>query len=219
VAQTDYNFETPSTSLLTSTSTVIDQPGMDSYEEFDYPGDYSVKGNGETLTRVRMEEEEAGYEVVQGASGCCTFTPCGRFTLENHDVDSECGDYVVTSIQHSATEASYDASAGGLSYSNSFSCIRASVTFRPPRLTPKSQVRGPQTAVVTGPGGEEIYVDQYGRVKVQFFWTDKGRRTRTARAGSASPSSGPGKNWGFVAHPRIGQEVIVDFLEGTPTAR
>ena len=80
---------------------------------FDYPGEYYVKGDGEPITKVRMEEEEAGYDVVQGSSQCCTFTPCGKFTLENHDVDSECGDYVITSIQHSATEASYDASAGG----------------------------------------------------------------------------------------------------------
>ena len=214
--QTDYNFETPSTSLLTSTSTVIDQPGMDRYEEFDYPGEYYVKGNGEPVTKVRMEEEEAGYDVVQGASGCCTFTPCGRFTLENHDVDSECGDYVITSIQHSATEASYDASAGGLSYSNTFTCIRASVTFRPPRLTPKSQVKGPQTAVVTGPGGEEIYVDKYGRVKVQFFWDRQGKKDENSSCWIRVAEQWAGKNWGFVAHPRIGQEVIVDFLEGDP---
>ena len=106
-SRTDYNFETPSTSLLTTTSTVIDLPDAPKYEIFDYPGEYFVKGDGDPVTKVRMEEEEAGYNVVNAASQCCTFTPCGKFTLKEHDVDAENGDYVITSIRHSATETSY----------------------------------------------------------------------------------------------------------------
>lgn len=215
-ARTDYNFKTPSTNLLTNTSTIVDLPGVDKYEIFDYPGDYYVKGDGEPVTKVRMEEVEAGYEVVQGASLCCTFTPCGKFTLENHDVPGEIGSYVITSIQHRASEASYGATTQGADYSNTFSCIRSGVTYRPERLTLVPQVKGPQTAVVVGPAGEEIYVDKYGRIKVQFFWDRKGKKDENSSCWIRVSEQWAGKNWGFVANPRLGQEVIVDFLEGDP---
>ena len=84
--QTDYNFETPSTSLLTTTGTVIDLPDAPKYEIFDYPGEYVLKDVGDPVTKVRMEEEEASYNLVNASSQCCTFTPGGKFTLEGHDV-------------------------------------------------------------------------------------------------------------------------------------
>jgi len=215
-SRTDYNFETPSTSLLTTTSTVIDLPDAPKYEIFDYPGEYFAKGVGDPVTKVRMEEEEAGYNVVNAASQCCTFTPCGKFTLKKHDVAAENGDYVITSIRHSATEASYGSTADGTSYNNVFTCIPAAVIYRPPRATPKPMVQGVQTAVVTGPGGEEIYVDKYGRVKVHFFWDRKGKKDDKSSCWIRVAEQWGGKNWGFVCNPRIGQEVIVDFLEGDP---
>jgi type VI secretion system secreted protein VgrG len=214
--QTDYNFETPSTSLLTTTGTVIDLPDAPKYEIFDYPGEYVVKGLGDPVTKVRMEEEEANYNVVNAASQCCTFTPGGKFTLEGHDVDAENGDYVITSIRHAATETSYGSTANGTSYNNTFACIPASVVFRPTRATPKPMVQGVQTAVVTGPGGAEIYVDKYGRVKVQFFWDRQGKKDDKSSCWIRVAEQWGGKNWGFVCNPRIGQEVIVDFLEGDP---
>src|SRR5271157_1096140 len=214
--RTDYNFQMPSTRLLTSTGTVINLPGAKKYEIFDYPGEYFLEAEGEPVTKVRMEEEEAGFDVATGSSQCCTFTPCGKFTLEGHGVAAENSTYVITSIQHSATESSYGSSAAGSSYSNVFTCIPASVTFRPPRTTPKPMVQGPQTAVVTGPPGEEIYVDKYGRVKVQFFWDRKGKKDEKSSCWIRVTEQWAGKGWGVVAHPRIGQEVVVDFLEGDP---
>jgi type VI secretion system secreted protein VgrG len=214
--RTDYNFETPSTSLLTTTSTVIDLPDAPKYELFDYPGEYFIKGDGDPVTKVRMEEEEAGYSVVNATSQCCTFTPCGKFTLTHHDVAAENGDYVITSIRHAATETSYGSTANGTSYNNAFTCIPASVIYRPPRATPKPMVQGVQTAVVTGPGGEEIYVDKYGRIKVQFFWDRKGKKDDKSSCWIRVAEQWGGKNWGVVCNPRIGQEVIVDFLEGDP---
>ncbi len=214
--QTDYNFQTPSTSLLTTTGTVIDLPDAPKYEIFDYPGEYVLKAVGDPVTKVRMEEEEANYNVVNATSQCCTFTPGGKFTLEGHDVDAENGDYVITSIRHAATETSYGSTANGTSYSNAFTCIPTSVLFRPPRATPKPMVQGVQTAVVTGPGGAEIYVDQYGRVKVQFFWDRLGKKDDKSSCWIRVAEQWAGTNWGFVYNPRIGQEVIVDFLEGDP---
>jgi type VI secretion system secreted protein VgrG len=214
--RTDYNFETPSTSLLTTTTTVIDLPDAKKYELFDYPGEYETTGAGDPVTKVRMEEEEAGFEVATGTSPCATFTPCGQFTLEDHPVDSENGSYVITSIQHSATEASYGSTATGGRYTNAFSCIPASVLFRPARTTPKPFVQGLQTAVVVGPSGEEIYTDKYGRVKVQFFWDRVGKKDENSSCWIRVAELWAGKNWGIVFNPRIGQEVIVDFLEGDP---
>ncbi|MFO0888042.1 MAG: type VI secretion system tip protein TssI/VgrG [Isosphaeraceae bacterium] len=215
-SRTDYNFETPSTSLLTSTSTLIDLPDAPKFEIFDYPGEYLLKGDGETVTKVRMEEEEAGYSTVSASSQCCTFTPAGKFTLERHDSDSENGEYVITAIRHAATEGSYGSTADGTIYQNSFTCIPAAVIFRPTRATPKPMVQGVQTAVVTGPGGEEIYVDKYGRVKVQFFWDRKGKKDEKSSCWIRVAEQWAGKNWGLVCNPRIGQEVLVDFLEGDP---
>ena len=181
VAQTDYNFETPSTSLMTGSSTVVQISGADKYEFYDYPGIYGVKGDGSDLTDIRMEEEEVEHDVVEATSFCKTFTPGGKFTIKNHRSSSEEGKtFVVTSIQHSAVEPlAYETGMPeGLDYRNSFSCIPDSVVFRPPRITPKPFVQGVQTAIVTGPGGEEIFPDEFGRVKVQFHWDREGQVRR-----------------------------------------
>src|SRR5262249_28447755 len=152
------------TNLLTRTQTLVDLPGVKSFEVFDYPGTYRVKGDGDDLTRLRMEEDEVAHDVVAGASRCCTFTPGGKFCVENHDVASEAGKtYVVPSIHHWGGDASYEANGRPSESSNTLTCIPAAVTFRPARVTPKPSVQGPQTAVVVGPKGEEIYTDKYGR--------------------------------------------------------
>ncbi len=219
-AQTDYNFETPSTSLLTNTKTVIDVVGADKFEVFDYPGRYGKTGEGTPITKVRMEAEEADYDTVEAAGGCNSFTPGGKFTLAGHEVAGEKGKgYVITSIRHSALDESYTAVAGEptrQSYTNRYTCIPDAVTFRPARLTPRPVVRGPQTAVVVGPKGEEIYTDKYGRVKVQFFWDRLGKKDENSSCWVRVAELIAGKQWGMVYHPRIGQEVMVEFLEGDP---
>jgi type VI secretion system secreted protein VgrG len=103
-----------------------------------------------------------------------------------------------------------------VSYSNNFTAIPADTAFRPQRLTPQPLVQGPQTAVVVGPAGSEIYVDNYSRVKVQFFWDRQGKRDDQSSCWIRVSQPWAGKQWGFIAIPRIGQEVIVDFLEGDP---
>ncbi len=215
-SRTDYNFETPSTSLMTSNPTKLTLKGMSKFELYDYPGEYQVKGAGDAITKIRMEEEEAPYNVVSGASECCTFTPGGKFSLVEHEVAAEKGGYVVTAIQHHASDTSYGSSTDEAEYSNTFTCIPDSVAYRPPRVTPKPFVQGPQTAVVTGPSGEEIYVDKYARVKVQFFWDRVGKKNESSSCWIRVAENWAGKNWGLVSHPRIGQEVVVDFLEGDP---
>jgi type VI secretion system secreted protein VgrG len=156
--------------------------------------------------------------VVIGSSTCASFTPGGKFTLKHHDSVSERDkSYVVTSIAHSAQDESYIAGAGGKqAYSNTFQCIPDTVTFRPARLTPRATVHGPQTAVVVGKSGEELYVDKYGRIKVQFFWDRLGKKDENSSCWVRVAENWAGKQWGTVFLPRIGQEVLVDFLEGDP---
>jgi type VI secretion system secreted protein VgrG len=215
-AQTDYNFETPSTNLAVSVK------GKNPYEIYDYPGEYRVRGEGDRLARIRLQEETAQCTISQGSSGCRHFTSGSHFALEDHyrtDLNQE---YLLTAVRHQATQKDYVADAGGaggekeLTYQNSFECIPFSVPYRPPRVTPRPFVRGCQTAVVVGPGGEEIYTDKHGRVKVQFYWDREGKKNENSSCWVRVSHPWAGQGWGAVSIPRIGQEVIVDFLEGNP---
>jgi type VI secretion system secreted protein VgrG len=215
--QTDYNFETPSANLQTSADTLVKVGGNDKFEVFDYPGRYGKASDGNPLTKARMEAEEAGYDTIRADSSCSTFTPGSKFTLAKHHCAGENKGYVITAIRHTALDESYLSGPGGKQmYSNTFTCIPDSVSYRPPRRTPRPIVYGPQTAVVVGPKGEEIYTDKYGRVKVQFFWDRQGKKDENSSCWIRVAELWAGKNWGMVFHPRIGQEVMVEFLEGDP---
>jgi type VI secretion system secreted protein VgrG len=164
-----------------------------------------------------MEEEEAGYEVVTGSSEIQEFTPGGKFTVKAHEIQSEVGkSFVLTSVSHTGTDYTYFNDERTPQYSNLFSAIPDSRAFRPARLTPKPLVQGPQTAVVVGPSGEEIYTDKYGRIKVQFFWDRVGAKDEKSSCWIRVAEALAGKNWGSIFTPRIGHEVVVEFLEGDP---
>ncbi|MGE3777112.1 MAG: type VI secretion system Vgr family protein, partial [Pirellulaceae bacterium] len=218
-AQTDYNFQTPSTSLMTQTKTVLKIPGMDKYETYDFPGRYGVKGRGDALTKLRMEELEAAHSTVQGASFCKSFTPGGRFSIGTHQsADEEGKSYVLTYLHHVAHEPmGYESGAeSGIEYTNQFHCIPDDVVARPTRSTSKPIVHGVQTAVVVGPPGEEIYPDKYGRVKVQFHWDREGKKDENSSCWVRVSQTHAGPGFGAINIPRIGEEVIVSFLEGDP---
>jgi type VI secretion system secreted protein VgrG len=214
----DYNFQTPSTNLMVNEPTVDEVGGNSKFEIYDYPGEYLTKGAGESLARVRMQEEEAEHLVAHGMSQCRMFVSGYKFTLEEHPRKDMNTDYVLTEIQHTAVTDAFPSSGNpeGESYSNTFTCIPLSVPFRPLRITPRPTVKGLQPAVVTGPSGEEIYSDNYGRVKVQFFWDRLGKKNENSSCWIRVSQPWAGKNWGAVFLPRIGQEVIVDFLESDP---
>lgn len=214
---TDYNFTTPSTSLLATEATVDTVGPNASYEIFDYPGDYLTVGDGDSVTELRMQEEEASHLVATGASGCRAFTSGLQFTLQGHYRSDQNTAYVLSEVQHAASVGqAYYGGDSGSHYSNHFTCAPVSVPFRPVRITPKPMVQGPQTAVVVGKSGEEIWVDQYGRIKVQFFWDRVGQKDENSSCWIRVSQPWAGKNWGSMWIPRIGQEVIVEFLEGDP---
>jgi len=215
--QRDYDFEAPTKNLQTTKNTLLDVPPTRAYELFDYPGGYTDKEHGDNLTRLRMEEEEAPYGEIDGHGTCRHFAPGARFSLVKHNIASEQGNYTVVTTQHRA--ADYTGFVGQDSpsyYANSFSCLPGKALFRPPRLAPKPVVHGPQTAVVVGPAGEEIYCDKYGRVKVQFHWDRYGHKDEQSSCFIRVAQWLAGPQWGAIFTPRIGMEVIVDFLEGDP---
>jgi type VI secretion system secreted protein VgrG len=181
------------------------------------------------LARVRMQEDEAAHKIARGTSACRAFTTGYKFDLEDHPLGAMNDCYVLTEIQHVASVAgSYSdrAGAAGDSYSNQFTCMPADVPFRPARTTPKPFVQGPQTAVVVGKSsdddsaddknaggdGEEIWVDKWGRVLVLFPWDRKKATSCWMRVSQ----DWAGEGWGMINIPRVGQEVIVSFLEGDP---
>jgi type VI secretion system secreted protein VgrG len=216
---TDYNFITPSTSLLANDPTVVDLSASHPLELFDYPGLHTNKDQGDTVAKVRMQEEEAGYMVVSGEGNCRGLMSGYSFELKNHYRGDQNTNYVVTEVRHFASAGQSYTTAGTLgaeTYSNHLTCIPASVTFRPPRITPKPFVQGPQPALVVGKAGEEIWVDKYGRVIVQFYWDRLGQKNENSSCWIRTSQPWAGGNWGAMWIPRIGQEVLVSFLEGDP---
>lgn len=216
--QTDYNFKTPATDISTNIDSIVDLPGIDAYEQYDYPGLYENRGDGDGLTKTRIEGEEVDYDIVKAAGTYRSFAAGAKFTLSRHEITSEQGkSYVITNIVHHARENSYDsAQRGSHDYYNSFQCIPDDVVFRPARVTKIPFVRGPQTAVVVGPSGEEIYTDEFGRIKVQFHWDRLGKDDENSSCWVRVSQQMAGKKWGAIFLPRIGHEVIVSFLEGNP---
>ena len=217
-SQTDFNFKTPGTDISTLSNTIIDLPILSDYEKYDYPGLYEDRGAGDGLTKALIEAEETAYNIVTASGGYRSFMPGGKFTVETHQFQSEVDkQYVVTQITHYARENSYDLNqAGSHDYNNNFQCIPADVAFRPRRATPKPVVQGPQTAFVVGPSDEEIYTDEFGRIKVQFHWDRVGKKNENSSCWLRVSQQMAGKKWGAIFLPRIGHEVIVSFLEGNP---
>ena len=168
--------------------------------------------------RLRMQEEAAGAVSVEGTSTCRQLTAGHKFTLERHfDAD---GEYVLTRVSTPGGLWRAMATAAAVrrnsTYQNAFKCLPLALPFRPARVTPKPTVQGTQTAVVVGPAGEEIFTDKYGRVKVQFHWDREGKYDADSSCWIRVATIWAGKGWGVIHIPRIGQEVIVDFLEGDP---
>jgi len=218
-ALTDYNFQTPNTSLMANVQTVAEIGGNTKYEIYDYPGIHAKKSEGDTTTKVRMEEEEALHHLITGSGNCRSFASGYKFHLDEHSRSDMNGDFLLTEVNHAASVGDSYSGSGAVSqetYTNHFTCIPFAVPYRPQRLTPKPIVQGPQTAVVVGPAGEEIYPDKYGRVKVQFFWDRLGKKDENSSCWVRVSQPWAGKNWGAINIPRIGQEVIVEFLEGDP---
>ncbi len=219
-SHTTYNFKTPQDDLGAKTPTMVDLDAVSQYEVFDFPIVGTNRDDTEQFVRMRMEEREQAHDRVFATSKCRTFKAGGRFKLTRHHASVESEKvYVITRIHHRLTQPAEFVSGGShgdREYENEFECIPEPVTFRPPLVTRKPAVRGAQTAVVVGPSGQEIYTDEYARIKVQFHWDRYGNRDEQSSCWMRVAQPTAGKGWGTVAIPRIGHEVLIHFLEGDP---
>ena len=216
----DYNFQQPNTNLNSTTNTTVSNPSFKSWELYQYPGDFTQKNDGQSLSRDRMELVETDYAISDGRSKYRTFCPGAKIVMKTHEVESEQGkSYVLASVEHEGKDDTHLGSSNAsnvTAYTNSFSALPATTAFRPPLATRRPLISGPQTAKVVGPSGEEIYCDKYGRIKVQFHWDRQGKNDENSSCWIRVAQILAGQNWGSVFTPRVGMEVIVIFLDGDP---
>jgi type VI secretion system secreted protein VgrG len=202
---------------LNVNSTIPRSHNKADYEIYDYPGEYVETGDGNNYARIRIEELHTIFDKAQGQSDVRGLQCGGLFALVDYPRADQNKEYLVESVTHSIHADSYEASGGeGTASTNSFTVIDSKTPFRPARITPKPAVQGPQTAVVVGPSGDEIYTDEHGRVKLQFPWDRYGEANENSSRWVRVSQLWAGKTWGGIHIPRIGQEVIVEFLEGDP---
>lgn len=197
----DYFLETPSTELKVSVA------GTGSLQVYEYPGGYTKKDAGDARGKVRLAELEVAAKRASGSSTVRGLAAGLKFTLSGHPRTDANAAYVLHGVSHSA-------SLGG--YANSFEALPADTTFRPARRTPVPRIPGTQTAVVVGKAGEEVWTDKFGRIKVQFHWDQLGKKDENSSCWVRVAQGWAGKNWGSFFLPRLGQEVVVSFLEGDP---
>jgi type VI secretion system secreted protein VgrG len=218
-AACDYNFKTPDNPMAVSRGTLQPNPCAEG-ECYQYPGGYEETGSGgRQRALIRMQAHDARTAAIHGTANCRSLCPGYRFTLQEHPIKSMNGQqYLITSVTHQATQALGTGSGRGDHYSNDFACIPHKVPFRPERRTVRPVMAGHLTAIVTGPPGKEIHTDADGHrmVKVRFFFD---RRDSAKRRGDMScfirvSQAWAGSGYGAVFIPRIGQEVIIGFVDG-----
>ncbi len=209
----DYNYLSPSANLRAEVS------GDDPEEVYDYPGGYTERRAGEGRAEVLLESYETVGQVLRGEGRCRAFRPGYRFELDGHYRRSLNGkEFMLLRTAHRSSSGGFRSGRGDGQDDHlcSFIAQPQDVPYRPARLTPRPIVAGTQTAVVVGPSGEEIWTDEHGRVKIQFHWDRLGKKDENSSCWVRVAQPWAGKGWGSLAIPRIGQEVVIEFLEGNP---
>lgn len=215
-AMNDYNFKKPKQDLRSKLAKEKKHAAA-KFEHFEYPGIYRENGDGNDLAKVRLEEAQSGYESIDALCTARSMACGNKFQLTRAERKDQERGYVVTSTVLTISVDSYGTGGGsGDKFECHFTAIPDNLVFRPARISPKPLIRGPQTALVVGQPGEEIHCDEHGRVKLHFYWD---RRSKADDKSSkwvrvSHPSAGGG--YGFISLPRVGQEVVVEFLNGDP---
>jgi len=225
----DYDFKKPRSDL----SNMRQQPpgyAHDAYEIYEWPGGYVQHGDGEQYARVRLQEGLTGHSTVKGESRHRSLAPGYTFNLENYPRGDQNRQYLITGVTYHLHEnpgsSSINSAKPGEALQHneengsfqkfSLTAQPTSLPYTPARKTPKPRTTGPQTAVVVGPAGEEIWTDEYGRIKVQFHWDRLGAMDEHSSCWVRVATSWAGSGFGAVSIPRIGHEVVIDFLNGDP---
>lgn len=212
----DYDFVNPPKSQLQTTASTSNFAKAKNYEHYEYTP-YNDFAGIKDLSKKRIEAEETPMNIIEASSDCSSFYAGGKFKLSKHAIAEEKGDYIITAIRHRVYDNSYLAGNESQSeYSNDFACIPDNVHFRPPMVHIKPVMQGPQSALVVGAKGEEIYVDKDGRIKVQFHWDREGKKDEKSTCYIRVMQPWAGAGWGTSFIPRIGMEVVVNFFDGDP---
>jgi len=216
VSLNDFDPRRPALDLTTSAAA----GGDAALEVYDHPGGYVDPGVGAARSRVRLEEQRARAALYEGSSPCARLATGRRIEIAEHPAGLD-GEYVVVGVEHvgrqpELVQAVAAATSTTEPYRNRFVCLPATVPFRPERRTPRPLAPGAQTAIVVGPPGEEIHTDEQGRVKVQFHWDREGSRDDRSSCWIRVAQAWAGPGYGALYLPRIGQEVVVEFLDGDP---
>lgn len=198
----DFNFTIPSTQLLATASSGKSAPLV-----YDYPGLYVTPSDGKTIVNRRLSELQAESRVLRGSGNCRAFYAGARFGLTGHYRSDLNASWVLRRMSVHGSQSEY---------SNTFEAFPGSTAFRPPRLAQRPVIAGTQTAIVVGKSGKEIWTDSYGRVVVQFHWDQLGASDEKSSCWVRVAQGWAGNQWGSIFIPRVGQEVVVSFLEGNP---
>lgn len=212
----DFDFQKPK-AKLTSTVAKPRETGYSDYEHYEWPGDYFDKSEGEFLTKIRMEAQKSLGNRVWGSGTIRSLITGSTFNLVNCPTLEANREYLIVETTFMIQDIGQHSDQGQrFTYNTNFELLPTSEVFRPQRTIPKPHTHGPQSAIVTGPAGEEIWTDKYGRVKVQFLWDRYGQWDENSSCWVRVTQPWAGKGFGGMQIPRIGQEVIVDFKNGDP---
>ncbi|PKG37371.1 type VI secretion system Vgr family protein [Psychromonas sp. Urea-02u-13] len=212
----DYNFKEPNKNLIAESPSKSKLEKNNKFKHYDYPSLYDF-ASGKNIANARMDAEEVNSNTIAGASSCSSFAAGLFFKLDKHDAKSEVGKYLLLTVHHQAYENTFSTGQGGDEhYSNNFTCMPLENMYRPPMVYNRPVMYGPQSALVTGPKGEEIHIDEFGRIKVQFMWDREGKKDENSSCFVRVMQAWAGNGWGSSFVPRIGHEVIISFLDGDP---
>jgi len=212
----DYDFRKPNAWLLQAQQNAASpQPG--SIDVYDWPGRFVEHGHGEFYARIRQERWQVEHRQIHATATAMGIAPGHTFVLSDAPFFSDNGEYLTTSAVYKFVENRYaSGSEDDTVHSTVFTVIPASVVFRPAQTAPWPRTYGPQTARVVGPEGESIWTDRYGRVKVKFHWDRLAKGDDTSSCWVRVSSAWAGQGYGGVQIPRVGDEVVVDFINGDP---
>jgi type VI secretion system secreted protein VgrG len=217
----EFDFKKPNSEMDAKARSPFDHAHAD-FEVYDYPGEYATTSDGERLARVRLEELQTRFEIAEGESDVLAMATGAIFDLEDPSRalrNDQLREYLVVATTIEANQDEFSSSAGGASevrFSCGFTVVPSSQQFRAARKTAKPVIQGPQTAIVVGRSGEEIDTDEHGRVKVQFHWDRYGKADEQSSCWIRVAQHWAGNQFGTIFTPRVGHEVIVEFLEGDP---
>ncbi|WP_144222441.1 type VI secretion system tip protein VgrG [Mesorhizobium amorphae] len=216
-AHTDYDFEKPGADLMAKSAQPFSHKEA-AGENYRQPGAHLDVGRGDTIAGIRREELQAVHQRTTAAGTVRgLFSGC-KFNLESFPRSDQNQEYLVVSAEYRLFDPGYRTQneAHSENFTVMLGVAPTKVPYRPQRITSRPIMRGPQTATVVGPSGEEIFTDKYARVKVQFHWDRLGKKDQNSSCFVRVSQTWAGSGWGFIQIPRIGQEVIVDFIEGDP---